>query len=146
MARKILLPIDLDTTGTGINRAALQQALRLLDDDGQLVLVTVLPDYGLPMVSDRFEPEHSGRARDAARAALAQWIAANVPKAVDSQAHVLTGTIYDEIIRAADRLGADLIIIGAHRPGFTDYLLGSNAARVVRHARQSVYVVRVDGQ
>ncbi|MEP3300223.1 MAG: universal stress protein, partial [Pseudoruegeria sp.] len=37
---------------------------------------------------------------------------------------------------------ADLIVIGAHRPDFKDYLLGPNAARVVRHSECSVYVVR----
>ena len=37
---------------------------------------------------------------------------------------------------------ADLIVIGCHAPGVGDFLLGSNAARVVRHAGCSVYVVR----
>ncbi|MDH3475684.1 MAG: universal stress protein [Rhodospirillales bacterium] len=37
---------------------------------------------------------------------------------------------------------ADLIITGSHKPNVSDYLLGSNAARVVRHASCSVFVVR----
>ena len=36
----------------------------------------------------------------------------------------------------------DLIVIGAHKPDFKDYLLGPNAARVVRHSHCSVHVVR----
>ena len=44
--------------------------------------------------------------------------------------------------RAANRLGCDLIVVGAHRPELGDYLLGPNAARIVRHADQSVFVVR----
>jgi nucleotide-binding universal stress UspA family protein len=33
-------------------------------------------------------------------------------------------------------------VVGAHRQDLKDYLLGPNAARVVRHADCSVYVVR----
>lgn len=38
--------------------------------------------------------------------------------------------------------GADCIIIGSHKPGLSDYFLGSTAARVVRHADCSVHVLR----
>ena len=37
---------------------------------------------------------------------------------------------------------ADVIVIASHDPGLADYLLGSVAARVVRHAHCSVLVVR----
>ncbi|WP_179655998.1 universal stress protein, partial [Salmonella enterica] len=37
---------------------------------------------------------------------------------------------------------ADMVIIASHRPDITTYLLGSNAAAVVRHAECSVLVVR----
>ena len=52
------------------------------------------------------------------------------------------GTVYEEILHAAKRIDADLIVMAAHRPGQADYLLGPNAARVVRHAECSVLVVR----
>jgi nucleotide-binding universal stress UspA family protein len=55
---------------------------------------------------------------------------------------VATGTIYDQIIQSADTFGCDAIVIGAHRPELKDYLVGPNAARVVRHATQSVFVIR----
>jgi nucleotide-binding universal stress UspA family protein len=38
-------------------------------------------------------------------------------------------------------LNATLIVMGAHRPAFQDYLIGPNAARVVRHAKCSVLVL-----
>ena len=37
---------------------------------------------------------------------------------------------------------ADLIVVGSHRPVMSDYLLGSNAKTIVRHAQCSVLVVR----
>ncbi len=52
------------------------------------------------------------------------------------------GTVYEEVIAAAEAIGADLIVTGSHRPNVADYLIGSNASRVVRHAACSVLVVR----
>jgi nucleotide-binding universal stress UspA family protein len=46
------------------------------------------------------------------------------------------------IIDQAERLGADLIVLGSHKPGLSDFLLGSTAARVVRHAPCAVHVLR----
>ncbi len=36
------------------------------------------------------------------------------------------------------------IIVASHKPNVGDYLLGTTAARVVRHATCSVFVVRLD--
>jgi len=55
---------------------------------------------------------------------------------------VLHGDVYREILGAAGTLDVDLIVLLAHRPGLSDYLLGSNAARIARHARRSVLLVR----
>ncbi|MFY9239756.1 MAG: universal stress protein [Roseovarius sp.] len=63
----------------------------------------------------------------------------------EAQTHALSGTTYDQVISLSRLLDVDLILIGAHRPGFTDYLPGSNAARVVRHATTSVLVLRDEG-
>lgn len=51
-------------------------------------------------------------------------------------------SIYDEILGLAKKVGADLIVVGSHRPAMKDYLLGTNAGRVVRHATCSVLVAR----
>lgn len=52
------------------------------------------------------------------------------------------GSPANEILALAEESEADCIIIASHRPGFGDYLIGSTAARVVRHARCSVMVLR----
>ncbi len=54
------------------------------------------------------------------------------------------GDVYQEILAHADNIGADLIIVASHKPNVGDYLLGTTAARVVRHASCSVFVVRLD--
>jgi nucleotide-binding universal stress UspA family protein len=55
---------------------------------------------------------------------------------------VRMGSIYHEILSEVEDTGADLVVVGSHRPSMRSYLLGSNAATIVRHATCSVLVVR----
>lgn len=52
------------------------------------------------------------------------------------------GSIPDEILAESNDWGADMIILGSHRPSMATYLLGSNAATIVRYAKCSVLIVR----
>ena len=52
------------------------------------------------------------------------------------------GAVYHQIMDTADEIGSDLIMVSAHRPELRDYLLGPNAAKVVRHSKTSVLVMR----
>lgn len=58
------------------------------------------------------------------------------------ETHVATGSPKDQILKFAHTISADLIIIASHHPDISTYLLGSNAAAVVRHAKCPVLVVR----
>ncbi len=139
MARAILLPVDLgDPTSWA---AALPEALAMAGD-GALHVLSVIPDFGVSVVGAYFDEGFGEKALADVGDRLTAWVNDNVPPGVDVHPHVTIGRIYDEIIRAADALGVDTIVVGASPPGPADYLLGPNAARVVRHARQSVYVVR----
>ena len=51
---------------------------------------------------------------------------------------VAYGSPYAQNLRVAKEIACDLIIMTAHRPELKDYLLGRNAARVVRRAGCSV--------
>jgi nucleotide-binding universal stress UspA family protein len=53
------------------------------------------------------------------------------------------GTPWQEIVRAADELGASLIVMGSHgKRNLEELLLGSTVERVTRHANCPVLVVR----
>ncbi|MBQ2261919.1 MAG: universal stress protein [Loktanella sp.] len=140
MPRSILMPIDL--TDNVSWPAALREALLMVGEDGTLHVVSVLPDFGLAQVSGYFKKNYEKDALAAFGKAMTDWINEHVPESVDVHPHILHGTIYDEILRASQKLAVDVIVMGSHRPVFRDYLLGPNAARVVRHASCSVYVVR----
>jgi len=60
-----------------------------------------------------------------------------------SEAIVVTGDARTEIVEAAKREHADLVVVGSHgRTGITKLLLGSVASHVVTHAPCSVLVVK----
>lgn len=141
MYRRVLLPVDLGNEGSWAD--TLPAAVGLCTTFGAVLhVMTVLPEFGLPMVSDYFPEGHERRMHERAEGLLARFIADRVPDGVDAHPLVESGTIYRAIIEAADRLDADLVVVGAHRTGLEDYLLGPNAARVVRHSSRSVLVVR----
>ncbi len=140
MTRKILMPIDLNAPSSWIKPLAEVQLM--LSRGGELHVVSVLPDFGLSMVGAFFKAGFEQTALHQFGESMRAWVKQNVPGAIDVHPHILHGNIYDEILKAADKLEVDLIIMAAHRPEARDYLLGPNAARVVRHAKQSVYIVR----
>ncbi|MCP4937416.1 MAG: universal stress protein [bacterium] len=60
----------------------------------------------------------------------------------DAQIDVRSGHPSKSILEVAEENDADCIIVASHHPILVDYLLGSTAARVVRHAQCSVHVLR----
>ncbi|MGH7741085.1 MAG: universal stress protein, partial [Candidatus Eiseniibacteriota bacterium] len=60
-----------------------------------------------------------------------------------SQAQVVVGDPRTELVEAAKREHADLLVVGSHgRTGLTKLMLGSVASHVVTHAPCSVLVVK----
>ncbi len=57
-------------------------------------------------------------------------------------AEITKGQAYRTIINYAVEHEYDCIVIGSHKPGLSDYFIGSTAARVVRHAPCAVHVHR----
>lgn len=141
MFKTLLLAIDINDPEAGARstKAAVQMAQ---DQGATLNVLNVVPDDGMPIVSASLKSDHNETAHGTAEHALAEWAKANIPSGLDPNLHVTRGRIYDQILKVANRLSVDAIIVGAHSPALRDYLLGSNAARVARHATQSVFVIR----
>ncbi|VAW02363.1 Universal stress protein family 3 [hydrothermal vent metagenome] len=143
MSTTILCAVDVSNTGRDQN--VIKQAARLATLDGaQLDVITVMPDYGMSMVGGFFEKDHQTQALAKTKAELNAMVEEALGAETNTKVRhlVAMGNAYEEILKAAEADGADLIVIGAHKPDFKDFLLGPNAARVVRHSTCSVYVVR----
>ena len=105
-------------------------------------ILNVVPDQGMPIVSASMAADHGEKMVDAARRALERWAGETIPSELPVELHIVQGVVYDQIIKTAARLDVACIVVGAHSPSLKDYLIGPNAARVARHATQSVLVVR----
>tara|TARA_R110002124_G_scaffold86958_2_gene224295 strand:- start:2595 stop:3026 length:432 start_codon:yes stop_codon:yes gene_type:complete len=143
MSKSVLCAIDISNPGE--DSKVIKIAAQLAAQDGaQLDVVTVLPDYGMPVVGSFFEKGDHGDALKAAKTELKKEVtdALGADRTAKVRHVVSTGKAYDEVLKVAKETKADLIVVGAHKPDFKDYLLGPNAARIVRHSNCSVYVVR----
>jgi nucleotide-binding universal stress UspA family protein len=81
---------------------------------------------------------YQNEARTAVEARLSE-MAGTLP---DASAHVVEGHSGRTILDWAESHSPDCIVIASHRPGMQDLLLGSTAAKVVRHATCAVHVIR----
>ena len=134
MHKKIIVSLALDH---GISQEALAMARHLKGDDGEIIAVHV---YEPPnsTVTAYVSEDIVKRAVDGARAKLHNRVA----EASDVTPVMLQGQPGRAITDYAEKIGADCIIMGSHKPGLSDYFLGSTSSRVVRHAPCSVYVIR----
>ena len=137
----ILLAVDLEHEESWEKAvpAAIQNAKAF---DATLHVMTVVPDFGRSLVSSFFPSGHEDQMMEKANQALHNFVKGHIPDDMPVQHIVGYGNAYEEILRVADEVKIDLVVIGAHRPKMEDYLIGPNAARVVRHAKCSVLVVR----
>lgn len=141
MFKRILLPIDVDQDSSW--RRTLPVAERMAKDYGaELHVMSVVPTFGMAVVGSFFPPDFEKKALALAETKLREVMAANAENPSQITAHVAHGTIYEEVLKAAEKLDCDAIVMSASRPELRDYLLGPNAARVMRHAKASVFVVR----
>ncbi|SMC78250.1 MULTISPECIES: universal stress protein [Primorskyibacter] len=143
MSKSVLCAVDINETGQEVQ--VLERAAQLAVLDGaSLDVVTVVPDFGSSMVAGFFEAHHHEKAVKHVSQELHKFVE-NILGAENAKnvRHIVsTGKAYEEILKVARETTPELIVLGAHKPDLKDYLLGPNAARVVRFAKSSVYVVR----
>lgn len=136
---KILVPVDLshDSSWQEALPTAIDQARNAA---GKLYIMTVVPEE--PPQLSWLPEDYSARMIAHVSTKLAKLLEAQIPADVKAEQLVRQGSIYREIVKLAQELEVDLIVMASHRPELKDFLLGPNAARVVRHAECSVMVIR----
>lgn len=136
MYKRIVAAVDMARADRA--ERILCRAGKLADEGGEIILLSIIEDVPAYLPNTL--------AQDYVDRALADWreklddlcrktgIAAVV--------EIRTGRPALAILEVAGEREADLIIVGSHVPDITNYFLGANADRVVRHARCSVLVDR----
>ena len=137
MYKKILVPMALEH---GIGLHALDLANCLLSDGGEIIALHV---YEAPhgSVSTYLDKDAIQAAFEATRTRLED----RVKDQPGVKPVLIMGHTGRSIIDYVDENGVDCVVMGSHKPGLTDYFLGSTASRVVSHAACAVHVVRPSG-
>lgn len=143
MSKSILCAIDVSEPNAEMSTLKKAAQLAKMEDAG-LDVVTVVPDFGMSVVSEFFDASHHDKMVSRTKEKLKACIIESLGEDADSNIRhiVAVGNVYEQILKTAKSAKSDTIVIGAHKPDFKDYLLGPNAARVVRHSMRSVFVVR----
>ena len=115
MYSTILLPVDLSDEHSWKKPLPTAEALCRLFK-AALHVVTVAPEFGLPMVSQYFPPDYEAKRRQELGDQLRDFIAEHVLAEIQVTPHLAEGTPYLQILRLAEEIGADLIVMGSHRP------------------------------
>lgn len=142
MFKSILVPVDL--AEMDVVKPALEKAIALSAlTGGSLHLVyvrSILPVTFMEYVPPSFDEEQQAECEKK----MAE-VVANLPVIDKSKVTtaVRMGAVYNEVLSEAEKQACDLIVVGSHHPSMATYLLGSNAATIVRHAPCSVLVVRL---
>ena len=147
--KKVLIPVDLEHESSYVKALpnAVDQAKIM---DGEVWLMTVVP-HMVSGIDWRYAirgEEHGSIKFDIqdlvkqAEDRLQQLAKEHVPNELFGGIIAAHGTIYEKIVDAANEIEAEIIVMAAHRPSLSDFLLGPNTARVAHHARCSVQIVR----
>lgn len=135
MYSNILVPVAFDDE-RDVSQA-LNVARKLLKEGGKITAIHVrehLPSYATQYLT---KEQMEGN-----RAQLVNGLLEKTGNSPDIDVVVVEGRSGHRILEEAERREANLIVIASHCPSVQDYFLGSTAARVVRHAKCCVHVVR----
>ncbi|MET0087876.1 MAG: universal stress protein [Sedimenticola sp.] len=141
MFTKILMPIDLQETDLATR--AVQTAIDEARKHGaEIYVLTVIPDFGLPLVASFFPDDAIKDAMKSVARELKKYIKANIPDDIKAHPLIADGSPSEIILSQAKKLKADLIIIPSHAQSIGQVFLGSCAAKVVERAHCSVMVIK----
>ncbi|WP_180033436.1 universal stress protein [Acinetobacter sp. YH12233] len=140
----ILVPVD----GSETSYAAVDKAVEIAKAfNSKVTVVQVLaldPYIAAEYITAAQTNDLVERARTAILKTLDEAKAKFAAAGIDAETQLLEGqVIYSEIVKAAESLNTDLIVIGSHgRTGFKKLFLGSVAQSILGQATVPVMVIR----
>jgi universal stress protein F len=142
MYRSILVPIDISETDLTRHVVPQVQAHAKTAKVHFLAVIPTVPFYAsLGLAYSTEFPDRSGLQAKASEK-LERLLSSSIFLQAGVKLMSFTDRRKDQILKLAESVDAELIVIASHKPGFSTYLLGSTAAAVVRHAKCPVLVVR----
>jgi universal stress protein F len=137
---RLLVGLDASARAEGVLSVATQVARRT---GGKLVLFRAVGvPHEIPVEAYSMTPASLAELLEKDAQKYLDQMATTVPAGIVERTYVHIGTPWQGICSAADQLGADMIVIGSHGYSGLDRVIGTTAAKVVNHAKQSVLVVK----
>jgi len=142
MYKTILVTIDLSHKPSW--DLALPKAIALAKANGGVLhVLTVIPRVPSAVVAGYLPKDFEAHALEDANTRLTSIVDGSVGDAVEAHVHVAHGVVHQEILKAIEDHHADIVIMASHSPDrVREFLVGSEADRVVRRSPVSVLVVR----
>lgn len=142
--RHLVVGFDFST----VSMSALKRASQIASEyNATLHVVHVMaPEIASPFVpAIRLDLHHE--VEKTLKQELDQFVKTHTLDWASIRIHVCPGLVYDQIIRVAHSVSAELIVVGSHSRHFVGrVLLGSQALKLVRHSPVPVLVHHVDCQ
>ena len=136
----VIVPVDLSHPNP--EKQALAAAKDILAPRGKLTLLHVIPpphpSYAALGVMDSAP---KAEALENVKRLLQDLIKKNDLPA-NTEIRIENGRVPRTICDSVTDIDRQVIVMSSHNPTFTDYMLGSVAAQVVKHAECSVFIVR----
>ena len=110
---------------------------------GEIHLLGIVHDLGSAVISSFLPENFEQTAMESLKAKLEDLAAKEFSSGNKFETHVGHGHVPETILRIAEQIGADLIVMASHPPNdFQTLLVGSNADKVVRHSPIPVLTLR----
>jgi universal stress protein F len=137
---RILVGLDASARSEGVLETAKELAQRT---GGKLILFRAVGvPHEIPAEAYSMTPASLAELLEREAKKYLDAMAATLPPGLVAHTEVHVGTAWQGICSAADLHQVGMIVIGSHGYSGLDRLIGTTAAKVVNHAKQSVLVVR----
>lgn len=140
--KRLLVAVDLSGASDMVMKTAMELGRAL---QAELHIIHVHKIHAGNLMEGGMEDAEVLAAQEVAKLEikLAEFATQYVDAGIAMTTAVYSGEPYLEIVQAADKAGADMIIMGTHgRTGVAYLVLGSVAENVLRHAKVPVMSIR----
>ena len=142
MFKNILVPIHLEYKKN--HKKLFEGAFNVLNkENGKITLFNVNENSVHPEIDIMFDENQQIEYELNALKELKE-IAANYSLPMGKISFIVKdGVAHQEILKQAEKMKADAIVMMATKPGVSSYFISSTAERVVRHTDCSIFIIRL---
>ncbi|MCP4295177.1 MAG: universal stress protein [Proteobacteria bacterium] len=140
--KKILVGIDIQNVSGEILECAIKLS-RL--DNASLTVIYGCPSYTNPSLDNYLPTDITRKVKEDSTKQLREYCEKIIPRSVEWESIVRerqSHHTHHEIVKLADEISADMVVIGDHDKHGLEQWLGTNSDKIIRRAPCTVVVVK----